>query len=392
MLVTYTIVLAFISWKMCIVIICSLGIILFIPRLVGNKFETMNNSLSTSKANYLSKCEELFLAHDLINNKNIDAIEEQYNVLLKKMQHDNYELEKYKSFVQIFSGSALYLQLIFCFIAGVLFTYIGVISVGLLASCLIYVEYVSRYASNIVDEFIEIKSANSYIELFSEFAMYVDEREQESTKIDFASLEIKKLNYCVENQTIIKDCNLKIVRNQKVLIIGKNGAGKTTFLKILAGFILPDSGQILFNENVSYNYSDVCYVPQTRYIFEGSILNNITMFGENVDNIEKNKIDNICRKINLKKELDYEVFNKGTNLSGGEIAKICLIRSLYDNANLMLVDEPLNDIDKESEHDILNCLLDSDKTVVMIAHGKMPYEKFDKVIEIDNGIVRNVRG
>ena len=387
MLITYSVILALLNWQMCIIIMGSLILFLLIPRLVGKKYAQYNQVLSGVKADYLSRCEELLSAHDLIDSRNEERLLAIYNQALDNMQGKQYALKRYRSFVQTFSASTLYFQLLLCFIAGLLFSYLGVITLGVFASCLLYVEYVAQYSSNIVNEFLEIRSSRSYRDRLQELlGDYYSRVECICSEIETLSLE--KLSYAVNGKTLLKNVSFQFEKGKKYLITGANGTGKSTLLQIMAGLIKPSGGRVLLNGREICNYCDMGYIPQRRYLFEGSLLDNITLFSETVSSKDMERVRTLCAMVNLDYSPTHYITRGGTNLSGGEIAKICLIREMFMDRSLLLIDEPLNDIDENSERDILDFLLGLEKTVVIVAHGLRTSEQFNCILTIkDSEIV-----
>ncbi len=383
MMVAYTIVLALLNWRICIVIMGSLIFILLVPQVVGKKFHKLNNDVSLSKTDYLSRCEELLAAHDLIDEENRKRLCELYEKQLTRMQKSENALEIYRSFVQIFSGLTLYIQLILCFITGLLLCYSGILSMGMFTSSLLYVEYVAQHSTNMVNDFLNVRSSKSYRNKCMEYLNLPFEQEQETAE-EFEVLTLQNICFQVDNVEILHDISYQFKKGKKYLITGANGSGKSTLLKILAGLTKASNGKVLFNGNECYNHNEVSYVPQKRYVFEGSLLNNISLFNENLSTKQKDKILSLCRAVNLNYSLDYPITRNGENLSGGEIAKICLLRELFRERNLLFIDEPMNDIDKNSEKDIINLLLGLDKTVIMVAHGLYASEQFVQIV-IRNG-------
>jgi ABC superfamily ATP binding cassette transporter, ATPase and permease protein len=390
MLVAYTVVLAVVSWQMCLAIIGSLMLILFIPQLVGKRFHSLNSAASAGKADYLSRCEEILSAHDLIDGSNRPRLCGLHDKQLEHMQEADFVLEKYRSFVQCFSGSALYFQMIFCFVVGLILSYNGLITVGIFASSLLYVEYVAQYSSNIVDEFLEIRGSKSYREKCSAM-LSQPHGEEDADYTPFASLQVNALCYEIGGKALLNHVDYEFTAGKKYLITGANGCGKSTLLKLLAGFLVPTSGQVRINGNPGCRRSDMGYIPQRRYVFAGSLLDNITLFEKDISQDERMRISNICAMLHLTHPLDYVISRNGENLSGGEIAKICLVRELYRGKELLLIDEPMNDIDVHAEADILGFLAKSKKTIIMVAHGLSSDAMFDEVVRVEDGKLFNAK-
>ena len=207
MLIVYTIILAFTSWQMTIVIMGSLLFLFIIPSLVGGKFNYYNKNLSSSRAKFLSKADEYLNAYNIIREEHIFSIYEEYKRNLEDMQKNNYSLNKYMSFVQIFSGLSLYIQLILCFCIGLTFAYYNIISIGIFTSSLLYVEIISQHSANMVNELLEMISANTYFGnlksmLIEKFEKFENNNRYESKDI---GIILKNINYSIDKKDIIKN-------------------------------------------------------------------------------------------------------------------------------------------------------------------------------------------
>ncbi len=194
MLLAYTVILAVMNWQMCLVIMGSLVPILFVPQLVGKKFNLLNNALSSGKADYLSRSGELLSAHDLVHADNLENLCVLYDHQLGDMQEKNFRLAKYRSFVQIFSGSTLYVQLIPCFVIGLALSFYHVISLGIFASSLLYVEYIAQSSRSIADEFLEIKSPRTYRRKYHGL-METDSTQKAGNRETFQRLLLNAVSY-----------------------------------------------------------------------------------------------------------------------------------------------------------------------------------------------------
>lgn len=146
---------------------------------------------------------------------------------------------------------------------------------------------------------------------------------------DFETLCLQNVCFQIEDREILHNLSYQFVKGKKYLITGANGSGKSTLLKMLAGLTKPSSGKLLFNGEEQYNHNAVSYVPQKRYVFEGSLLDNVSLFDKDLSQAQREKIVSLCDMVHLNYPLDYSIARNGENLSGGEVAKICLIRELY---------------------------------------------------------------
>ena len=177
---------------------------------------------------------------------------------------------------------------------------------------------------------------------------------------------ISNLTYSYNNlDYIFNDFNLNIKKGNKVLIEGDNGSGKSTLLGLLSGLYTDYGGNITTCTNISY-------INQNSQLFSDSILNNIILdksyneerfkFIENITNL-KEIIKNKTRGYNTN-------LNSIINLSGGEKQKIIIARALYNNFDVLILDESLSEISKNTRNKILSNIMSyyKDKTIIYVSH------------------------
>ncbi len=181
-------------------------------------------------------------------------------------------------------------------------------------------------------------------------------------------LEIKNLSFSYNKKDkILKKLNLKLKSGDFVALKGYSGFGKTTLLKLILGFLRPNSGEIKLNNNninsfLSEWYSLIGYVPQNFVILNDQIRRNIA-FGCKENEIDNKKVKDILKKVGLyefifkRKKNIYENINpRSNNFSGGQLQRIAIARALYFNPKILIMDEPTNSLDKESEKKIVMML------------------------------------
>lgn len=177
----------------------------------------------------------------------------------------------------------------------------------------------------------------------------------------------------------------------KYAIIGGSGAGKSTIIKALVGSAKVSEGQItvggidVTDISPSELHKNILYVPQTPYLFEGTVLENISFFGDEAS----------ARVAALRAALSAELLNaqaggdRGNMLSGGEMTRLSVARALCSEASIIIFDEPTSGLDPETAEDIENLLLSiSNKTIIVITHNwdARYLQKFDDVITIGEAI------
>ena len=213
-------------------------------------------------------------------------------------------------------------------------------------------------------------------------------------KNQLSSIEIVNLNYEYElGKKIINNLNLKINTSSMNCIIGPSGSGKTTLVDIVLGLIKPKEGEINFinKEKEKYNFKNFAYISQTPCIFKGSLASNITL-SENIDQIDKKKLIEILDIVKIYETpaddnlLNLNVDLEGQNFSGGQKQKISIARALYQDCEILIVDEGTSNLDKESEINVYKLLkkVKNEKLILFITHKILDEKYFDNIINLNN--------
>ncbi len=234
-----------------------------------------------------------------------------------------------------------------------------------------------------------------------EFSNLESERNRNLIHLDknfFKSkIKIENLSFKYGDKKIINDMSFEFIVGKIYGIFGTSGSGKSTFLDLIMGLKSPNFGKIKFDNkemvNTENNWlSAIGYVPQNPYLYDESILNNIC-FGIKKDDINLEKVKNAIKKSNLETFIDSLpdglntlIGEKGARISGGQLQRISLARALYNNPKILILDEVTNQLDEETEKQIVEDLitLKKDKLVLFVTHKKELLNKFDEKIEFKN--------
>ena len=219
-----------------------------------------------------------------------------------------------------------------------------------------------------------------------------------STK-DFKSpiLEIKNFSFKYENQTIFKNQNFKIEKNTPIGIFGASGMGKSTLIDILTGVVDIEKGDIFFEGSKINSIKEIDFkislVSQNPQLLNTSIKNNIALGVEEKD-IDTEKLLGIIKKTNLNKlveskkdGIEFLIGDNAGNLSGGQIQRLAIARSLYFDPKIIFLDEPTSALDKENEgmiYDLIYNTLSVDTSVVIVSHRKDFLNRCKYIYEVDN--------
>lgn len=165
--------------------------------------------------------------------------------------------------------------------------------------------------------------------------------------------------------------SLDLAQNVKVALVGKSGCGKSTILKLLNGDLIPDSGEIVIPKEYVDSTELVSLIPQKNKIFKGSVKENI-LLGRNISEeklrhvTEVLGIDDLCAS--FEDRMDHQLENGGKNLSAGQRQLIGIARVLVDFKPLILLDEPLANLDAKTERRVVSVLSGLDCSVLMVTH------------------------
>mgnify|MGYP003289407255 CR=1 FL=1 len=199
-------------------------------------------------------------------------------------------------------------------------------------------------------------------------------------------LECKNLCKSYDDKQVLKDVNLKITEGKIIGLLGKNGMGKTTLIKLINDLLIPTSGEILINGKKPGTESKemISYLPEKTYLDrEMKIKDAIKYFAEFYKNFDTEKA------FKLLNVLDLDINTKISKMSKGMQEKLQLILVMSRNAKLYILDEPLGGVDPATRDYILDTILSNfcdGSSVIISTHLISDIERIlDEVIFIDKG-------
>ncbi|MGD6901520.1 ribosomal protection-like ABC-F family protein [Bacillus infantis] len=185
------------------------------------------------------------------------------------------------------------------------------------------------------------------------------------------------------DKVIFKNSGLLVQYGERVGLLGSNGSGKTTFLKMLLGEVLPDGGKVELGANVQ-----AAYLPQ-KIVFNDEELTVLEAFREGISIVEGKAREYLAKFMFYKKS----VFTKVKQLSGGERIRLKLAMLLYQDINLLILDEPTNHLDIPSIETLENALEDFEGTIFFISHDRYFINRIsERVIAVEDYSLKNYPG
>ncbi|MGP1494423.1 MAG: metal ABC transporter ATP-binding protein [Streptobacillus sp.] len=212
-------------------------------------------------------------------------------------------------------------------------------------------------------------------------------------------IEIKKLVVAYdEDKPVLDDFNLGIEKGKMTAFVGPNGAGKSTLIKAILEFVKPITGSITINgKKYAQEKKKIAYVPQRGSVdwdFPTTLYDVVEMgsygrvgFLKRVPKSEKNRVMEAIEKVDMLEYVDRQI----SQLSGGQQQRVFIARALVQDAEIYLLDEPFQGIDKKTEGSIvkiLKGLKEEGKTVIVVHHDLQTVpEYFDEVVLINRKVI-----
>ena len=341
----------------------------------------------------LYKMQKLMIKRVEETNKNL---EQEFNNWINKDIKISFIPFLSQAFMQLASYAYVGLKAVF-----------GLISAG---KCLMYVSSYTRLVESITgisDNFVKIRMESQYLSFFYDYmeiknkryegTIPTEKRDDNIFEIEFRDVSFK---YANSDTWALRHVNQKITLGTKNAVVGKNGAGKTTFIKLLCRLYEPSEGQILLNgvDIRYYDYEE--YAKLFAIVFQDFNLFSFAL-GENVSgsvDYDRGRATKCLeeagfgeRLSKMEKGLDTPLYQysdeNGVEISGGEAQKIAIARSLYKDAPFVIMDEPTSALDPVAEYEIYQNFdkMVQGKTSIYISHRMSSCRFCDNIIVFDEG-------
>ena len=300
-----------------------------------------------------------------------------------------------------------------CFMQLASYVFVGLKAVfGLISTgkCIMYVSSYTKLVESITgisDNFVSLKMESRYLSFFYDYmeiknkrydgTIPTEKRDDNVFEIEFRDVSFK---YANADTWALRHVNQKITLGTKNAVVGKNGAGKTTFIKLLCRLYEPTEGQILLNGVDIHYYDNEEYARLFAIVFQDFNLFSFPL-GENVaGDVEYDRERAVkClesagfgeRLGKMEKGLDTPLYQyddeNGVEISGGEAQKIAIARSLYKDAPFVIMDEPTSALDPVAEYEIYQRFdqMVEGKTSIYISHRMSSCRFCDNIIVFDEG-------
>lgn len=220
-----------------------------------------------------------------------------------------------------------------------------------------------------------------------------------SSFTDNFSLKNIAFSYGQKTEELLSDLNFEVKRGECIGIVGESGVGKSTLTNLLLGLVSPSSGIMEVDgcrikaENIRFWQQMIGYVPQEIYLLDDTIEHNIA-FGINEAVIDHSQVREVVEKAGIPKfissldeGLNTKIGERGVRLSGGQRQRIGIARALYQNPQVLILDESTSALDEKTEKGILEelRLMKGKVTMIIVAHRQSTLQFCDRIYKMESG-------
>jgi ABC-type bacteriocin/lantibiotic exporter with double-glycine peptidase domain len=214
------------------------------------------------------------------------------------------------------------------------------------------------------------------------------------TEVAIREISFNNVSFKYNGKPVLNNLDLQLQPGDFLAITGASGKGKTTMLNLMLGFLTPHNGEVLINGSIAAgehaHWKNIAYVKQQNFLIHDTILRNIILEETKYD---EQRLREVIDRSGLNEFIasDAEGLNKmiaenGKNISGGQRQRIAIARALYKEANLIILDEPFNELDENAEVILLKYfqeLAAAGKMIVLITHDSKSVSYCNKKISLD---------
>lgn len=364
---------------------------LYIPKLIEKRLQKAQTAYMEATADNLSKINDWLSGFEIIKNfsierKIMDKFEKSNDFTMSKLLYD----VKLSAVAQLITTLISYLSYFIVLVCATWIVLIGEFSAGdffIAIGMIDQLSYPLISLAQIIHLLVSVKPTCKGMEAF---ISYFDETEQ--VRLQSFDNEI-----CFQNVTfgyealpaVLNNVNFKIEKGKRYLFCGSSGCGKTTAINLLLRYFDVRKGQILIDDKSVSDYTNtydcITVLRQDAVLFRDTLRNNLAMYKD----VKDTELIGLLVKLGLDKyanaaSLDMLIEENGSNLSGGERKRVCLARSLLRNTDILILDEPLANLDSETAQRIEGLIFSvNDRTIIVVSHGFSDKKlcQFDNVID-----------
>lgn len=392
-----------ISPQLVVITLITIPMAIFYTNFMGKRTRPLFSKRSAKYGQMNGFVEEMFSGQKtILAYARENKVTENFNVINSEAADLFYESEYYGMTIGPSVGFINNLGLaLTCMFGSVLYLY-KMVNLGEISSFVLYTRKfsgpINEIANIINDLFSALAASERVFRLLDEQEEVEDVEGAKELKDVKGDVEFDHVNFGYEEgHTIIKDFSLKVPAGQRIAIVGKTGAGKTTLINLLMRFYDVDAGHIYIDGNEIRSLTRkslrkaYAMVLQDTWVFEGTVFDNIAYGCENAtmqDVIGAAKAAHIHSFImHLPKGYDTVINEDGGNISKGQKQLLTIARAFLYDASILILDEATSNVDTTTEQEIQKAMtsLMKGRTCFVIAHRLSTIQNSDNILVLDHG-------
>jgi ATP-binding cassette subfamily C protein len=380
--------------RLAAVILIISFIALVVPLFAQKYLRKYNFAYSVQLSRFTQRLKEYFSAFLPIRNYN----SEDHITGFFENENNDVEQKKYETdFVITFTsniGTQFAFMTYFAAVAlGIFLFYQGEMTIGTIIAAATFAQSIGEPVMWVITRMNNVKSVGTILKKLNDVVSNVsNENDKTDDNVCFDKVEFDDVSINIDGKQIVKNIKYTFERGKKYLIIGKNGSGKSSFVKILKQHFSDYSGVVRIDGKPINNLpfknlnNGISYMSEGVSLLSYSVKDNIAMFKP----YQQSEIEYVANEVFLNVELDRILRDDGINVSSGEKRRIEIARSLVNKAEVMIFDEVISTLDIETAYEIeKQALIIENKIIIFISNnfsGKL-IDQYDEILLFSDGML-----
>ena len=397
----------YINWKLTLISLATLPFLFLTTYIFKEKVKVSFNDVRNAVANLNSFVQEHIVGMNIVQIfGNEDKEYKKFKDINNTHLHSNLKAVLYYSVyfpvMELFTSIGL--GLLIWFGSNQLFS--GEVTLGVLIAFIMYLQLFFRPIRAIADRFntlqMGVVSSKRIFDLLDRTEDIKSNERIKDININ-GEVEFKNIWFAYnDDEYVLKNISFKIKKGESVGFVGSTGSGKTSIINLINRFYDFQKGSILVDNKKIEDYNilslrdNLGLVSQDVFLFSDTILNNITLYN---DNISEKEVWSAIKKVGAEKFIDklpnkllFDVKERGVSLSVGQRQLISCIRIMLYDPKIILLDEATSSVDSESEAMIQRAVSEilKNRTSIVVAHRLSTIKEVDKIIVIESGEIKEI--
>lgn len=341
---------------------------------------------------FTQRIKDYFTSFQMISNYSVEnQIKQRFRRMNQDVEQSKDNADMALSFVDTLTRACNSMIKFMIVTAGIVLMMRGHMTMGLVYTAYRFTDQLVAPMHTLLGKANSIGSVKSIVKRIRNISTAAKSEQQEHLSLDKpAVIEMDHVDVNIDGKQILAGLTYTFEPGKKYLLIGRNGAGKSTMLRLLKRSMEDYGGSIRINgrELREYSYRSlaniVSYINESVSLICDTVRQNITLYRD----IPEDRVQEVVQQVGLKVNLDRVVRDGERNLSSGETRRIEIARSLINRANIIVYDEAISTLDIPTAHAIERTLLDLEgQTLLFVSHNfsSQLIDRYDQILLLDNG-------